>query len=53
MLTILSHKGNANENYTKILFHPSQIDNYRKTNNSKCWEGCQGIKEPSYTIGEM
>jgi hypothetical protein len=30
MISILSHKGNANQNYTKIPCPPSQIGNHQK-----------------------
>jgi hypothetical protein len=30
MFNTLSHKGNANENYTKIPPHPSQNGNYQE-----------------------
>jgi hypothetical protein len=29
MFNILSHKGNTNQNYTKISSHPSQIGHYQ------------------------
>jgi hypothetical protein len=30
MFNILSHKGNANQNYTEILFHPNQNGNHQE-----------------------
>jgi hypothetical protein len=49
MLNTLSHKGNTNQNYTKIPSHPSQ-NGHLQENNNKYWKGC-GKKEPSYTVG--
>jgi hypothetical protein len=33
MLTMLSYRGSANENYTKIQPHPSQVGHHKKTTN--------------------
>jgi hypothetical protein len=35
MFKILSHKGNENQNYTKIPSH-TRLTNIKKTNNNKC-----------------
>jgi hypothetical protein len=49
MFDILSHKGNANQNYTEIYFIQVRMAIMKKTNNSKCWEDA-GKKEPSYDV---
>jgi hypothetical protein len=49
MLDILNHKGNANQNYSEILSHPSQngIIKTTMTNASKD----TGQKESSFNVG--
>jgi hypothetical protein len=37
MFTISSHKGNANENHTKIPPNPVRIAMIQNTTNSRCW----------------
>jgi hypothetical protein len=37
MLTISSHKGNANQNHTKIPSHSFRIAIIKNTTNDKCW----------------
>jgi hypothetical protein len=49
MFNVLSHKGNANQNYTNISSHPSQMAIIKKINN-KCLQGCGGKRNP-YTVG--
>jgi hypothetical protein len=41
MLTILGHKGNANQNHTKIHLIPIRIAIMKNITNSKCWQGCE------------
>jgi hypothetical protein len=41
MFNILIHKGNANQNYTKIISHPSQIGNHQE-NKQQMLAGMQG-----------
>jgi hypothetical protein len=38
---------------TTLRFHltPARMATIKKTNNNKCWQGCGGGKEPSYTAG--
>jgi hypothetical protein len=51
ILTIPGHKGNANQNHTKIHFTPVRIDTIKNTTN-KCLQGCRVRgKEPSNTAG--
>jgi hypothetical protein len=39
MLTIISsHKGNANQNHTKIPPHPIRIAIIKNTTNNRCWQ---------------
>jgi hypothetical protein len=40
MLTIPGHKGNANQNYTKILPHFWYNGYHQEHHHSKCWRGC-------------
>jgi hypothetical protein len=40
MLTISGHKGNANQNHTKIPPHPVRIAIIKNTTNNRCWQGC-------------
>jgi hypothetical protein len=40
MLTISGHKGNANQNHTKIPSHPIRIAIIKNNNNNMCWRGC-------------
>jgi hypothetical protein len=54
MLIIPDHKGNVNQNHTKILppvITPVIIARIKNTTNKKCWQGCGGKKEHSYTAG--
>jgi aromatic ring-opening dioxygenase catalytic subunit (LigB family) len=44
MLTIASHKGNANQNHTKFHLTPVRIAIIKNTTNNMCWGGC-GEKE--------
>jgi hypothetical protein len=47
MLTILEHKGNANQKYTKIPPHSGTAPTTNVGENA----GVGGGKEPSYTAG--
>jgi hypothetical protein len=38
MFNILSHKGNANQNYIEIPFYPCQ-NGYHQENKKQCWDG--------------
>jgi hypothetical protein len=40
LVTICSHKGNENQNYTKIPPHPFRIAIIRNTTNNRSWRGC-------------
>jgi hypothetical protein len=40
MLTTPGHKGNPNQNHTKILPHSFRIAIIRDTTTNKCWQGC-------------
>jgi hypothetical protein len=48
VLTISGHKGNANQNHTKIPPHHYRIAIIKNTTTNRCWYGL-GKKEPSYT----
>jgi hypothetical protein len=37
MLTISSHKGNANQNLTRFHLNPVRIANIQNTTNNMCW----------------
>jgi hypothetical protein len=37
MLSISSHKGNGNQNHTKIPSHPVRIAIIKNTTNNRCW----------------
>jgi hypothetical protein len=49
MFNILCHKRNANQNYTEIPSHTSQI-NYGQNQTAKMLARC-GEKKHSYTVG--
>jgi hypothetical protein len=52
MLNILSHKGNENQNYSEILFHPSENGEWGTTINAGKDAGDGGAHIiPSYTVG--
>jgi hypothetical protein len=40
MFTISGHKGNANQNHTKILPHPVRIVIIKNTTTNRCWRAC-------------
>jgi hypothetical protein len=40
MFTISGHKGNANQNHTKIPPHPCSIAIIKNTTHNGCWRGC-------------
>jgi hypothetical protein len=40
MFTISGHKGNTNQNYTKIPPHSVRMTITKNTNNNRCWRGC-------------
>jgi hypothetical protein len=42
MLTISNHKGNANQNYTKIHLTLVRIVIIKVTTNNRCWRQCGG-----------
>jgi hypothetical protein len=44
VFTISSHKGNADQNHTKIPLHPVRIAIIKNTTTNMCWQGC-GEKE--------
>jgi hypothetical protein len=39
MFNILTHKGNANQNYTEIHSHPSQIGNHQENKQQQMLVG--------------
>jgi hypothetical protein len=41
-LTIPGHKGNANQNHTKIPSYPVRIAIIKNSTNNRCWRGCEG-----------
>jgi hypothetical protein len=45
MLTISGHKGNANQNNSKIPPHPVRIAIIKNTTN-RCWRGCGEKRNP-------
>jgi hypothetical protein len=49
MLTISGHKGNSNQNHTKIPLSLVRIAIIRNTTTNKCWQGCRG-KRNSHTL---
>jgi hypothetical protein len=49
MFKILSHKGNANQNYTEIPSHPSENSNHQENKNMV---RMQRKKEPLYNTGD-
>jgi hypothetical protein len=51
MLTTSSHKGNANQNHTKIPLHPIKIIKSSKTPPTTCVGEDVGKRKPSYTAG--
>jgi hypothetical protein len=44
VFNIFTHKGNANQKYTKILSHLSQIG-HNQENKQKCWRRCGRWRE--------
>jgi hypothetical protein len=50
MFNTLNHKGNANQHYTKIACHSSQIGNHHE-NKQQMLVRMEGGKEPSDTVG--
>jgi hypothetical protein len=48
---IPGHKGNANQNYTKILSHSCYNSNYQEHHHHQMLARVQGKKEPSHTAG--
>jgi hypothetical protein len=52
MFNILIHKGNANQNYTKIPSYPSQLGNHLK-NKKQMLARIRWKKEPSCTVVRM
>jgi hypothetical protein len=52
MVHISSHKGNANQNNTKALFHPRQNDYHKENNNKSCQEQ-RGKKNSNTLLAEM
>jgi hypothetical protein len=52
MFSILSHKGNTNQNYTKIPCHPSQIDNHQE-NKQQMLARIQGKRNTHTMLVEM
>jgi hypothetical protein len=51
MLTIPSHKGNANQNHTKIPFHSCKNNYHQKHKQQQMLARMWGEKEPTYTAG--
>jgi hypothetical protein len=52
MFNILSHQGNANQNYIKILSKPSQmVIKYQEKKKQHMLMRMKEKKEPSYTVG--
>jgi hypothetical protein len=49
MFGILTHKGNANQNYTKFPSHPRKIGNYQENKQQQMLDSRK--KEPSSTVG--
>jgi hypothetical protein len=47
MFSNLSHRENANQNFTKIPFHPIQIGNHQE-NTQQILGKVQGEKEPHW-----
>jgi hypothetical protein len=45
-LTIPGHKGNANQNHTKIPSYPVRIAIIKNSTNNRCWRGCGGKRNP-------
>jgi hypothetical protein len=39
MLTVSSHKGNANQNHTNVHLTPLKIAIIKNTTNNRCWRG--------------
>jgi hypothetical protein len=50
MLNIFNHKGNANQNYTKIPSPPVKLAIIKKTKNNKC--RVRGQREGEWGSGE-
>jgi hypothetical protein len=50
MFNSLSQKGIVNQNYTKILPHPSQNDNHQENKQQMLTRMCLW-EEPAYTVG--
>jgi hypothetical protein len=50
MLNIISHLGNANQNYDEILFHCRMA--IIKNKNNKCWLRYGKKKKFLYAVGE-
>jgi hypothetical protein len=52
MLNTLSHKGNANQNYTKISLHTSKIGNHQE-NKQQMLVKKHGKRHPHTLLVEM
>jgi hypothetical protein len=51
MFNIVSHKGNANENYNEIPFHPTQNGKHQENKHQEMLVSIWGEKESVYTVG--
>jgi hypothetical protein len=49
MFNILKHKRHANQNYTKIPFHPVQNGNHQE-NKQQMLVRMQGKRNPQYAV---
>lgn len=53
MLNISSHHGNANQHHSEKALHAHGDGCNRKTDNEKCWQGCEELEPSSIPDGNV